>query len=104
MRSEPRVDERAEQAYLAVRSRVPMEQLPTVIPQGIAEVHGLLMKHGIRPAGAPFVRYHVINMPGLIDVSVGWPVSTAAVGTDRITAGTRPAATRRSSIPGPTPV
>jgi effector-binding domain-containing protein len=87
--SEPRIDERREQPYLAVRSRVPMDQLPTVIPQGIGEVHEYLTQQGMRPAGAPFVRYHVINMPGLVDLSVGWPVA-AAEGAGRVVADALP--------------
>jgi effector-binding domain-containing protein len=91
MLSEPRVDQRNEQPYLAIRSQVPMAQLPTVIPEGIREVHEFLMQRGIRPAGAPFVRYHVINMPGMVDVSVGWPVARAGAGVERIAADVLPA-------------
>src|SRR5262249_871101 len=98
MLSELRVDERAEQPYLAVRSQVPMADLPKVIPEGIAEVHGWLMEHGIRPAGGPFVRYHVIKMPGMLDISVGWPLATAATGNGRIAAGVLPAGRYASLI------
>jgi effector-binding domain-containing protein len=98
MLSEPRVDERGEQPYLAVRSQVPMAELPVVIPQGIGDVHGWLMEHGIRPAGGPFVRYHVINMPGLLEISVGWPLATAAAGNARIAAGVLPAGRYASLI------
>src|SRR5437762_676411 len=98
MLSEPRVDDRNERPYLAVRSQVPMAELPTIIPQGIGEVHGILMQHGIRPAGAPFVRYHVINMPGMVDVSVGWPVPAGAAGTGQVAAGVLPAGRYASLI------
>src|SRR5438105_3649185 len=98
MLSEPRVDDRNERPYLAVRSQVPMAELPTIIPQGIGEVHGVLMQRGIRPAGAPFVRYHVINMPGMVDISVGWPIPAPASGTDRAVADILPAGLYASLI------
>jgi effector-binding domain-containing protein len=98
MLSEPRVDERREQPYLAIRSQVPMEQLPTVIPRGIGEVHGWLTRQGIRPAGAPFVRYRVINMPGMVDVEVGWPVASPAPDPGHLAAGVLPAGRYASLI------
>jgi effector-binding domain-containing protein len=91
MLSEPRVDERGEKSYLAIRSQVPMSELPTTIPQGINEVIGWMTHQSVRPSGAPFVRYRVINMPGLVDVEVGWPVANAMSGNGRVTAGVLPA-------------
>jgi effector-binding domain-containing protein len=98
MLSVPRVDERREQPYLAVRSQVPMDQLPTAIPQGIVEVHRFLEEHGIRPAGAPFVRYHQIDMPGLVDISVGWPFAGVIEGNGRVTASSLPTGRYLSAV------
>jgi hypothetical protein len=36
--SEPKIDERAEQAYMGIRTVTLWQQLPTVIPQFIGEV------------------------------------------------------------------
>jgi effector-binding domain-containing protein len=75
-----------------------MSELPTIIPPGINEVIGWLMQHGIQPAGAPFIRYRVINMPGMLDVEVGWPVAAAASGNGRVAAGALPAGRYASVI------
>ena len=42
-------------------------------------------------AGPPFLRYHVIDMAGEMDIEVGFPVGTALPDDDRVKAGTLPA-------------
>jgi effector-binding domain-containing protein len=91
MISEPKIVNRTEQPYVAIHSQVGAHELPTVIPQNIGEVEGWLGQRGIAPAGAPFVRYNIINMPGMLDIEVGWPVASAVSGNGRIAAGSFPA-------------
>src|SRR5579871_6728843 len=91
MIGEPRIDERAARPTLGIRATVPMTELPMVIPRSIGEVHGWLEQNRIRPAGAPFVRYYVINMPGNLEIEVGWPVESASATSDRVQAGAIPA-------------
>lgn len=91
MISEPKIESREAQQYVAVHSEVPSSELPKVIPQSIGEVIGWLNEKGVAPAGAPFVRYNVINMPGLLDIEVGWPVANSVSGNGRVSAGVLPA-------------
>jgi effector-binding domain-containing protein len=91
MISEPKIVNRTQQPYLAIRSQVAAQELPTVIPQHIGEVVGWLGQQGIAPSGAPFVRYNIINMPGMLDIEVGWPVASAVPGNGHIAAGSFPA-------------
>jgi len=91
MMTEPKIEDRKAQPYVGIRTQVPMEQLPVVIPQFIGEVAGWLGKQSVSPAGAPFIRYHVINMPGRLDVEVGWPVARPMSGDGRVSAGVLPA-------------
>ena len=91
MTTEPKIDERTEQPYLGIRSVTPWQQLPTVIPQFIGQVFGFLDQHGIQPRGAPFIRYHVINMESSLDIEIGVPIEEAAPGNGRIKPSTLPA-------------
>ena len=90
MIGEPRLEDRTEKPYLGIRVQVPMRELPQVIPQLIGEVMGYLGSQGIAPAGAPFIRYHLINMAGKMDIEVGWPVALPAQGNGRITPNVLP--------------
>jgi effector-binding domain-containing protein len=91
MSNEPKIDQRSEQAYLGIRTRTPMDGLPTVIPRLIGEVFGFLGQQGIEPVGAPFIRYHVINMQSNLDVEIGVPTAQPAPGNGHIKAGSLPA-------------
>ena len=74
MFTEPKVEERTEQHYVAMRTQATMHELGTVIPQLLGDVFAWLGQHGIPPAGAPFIRYLV-----------------AASGDGRVCAGVLPA-------------
>ncbi len=89
--TEPKLEDRNEQHYVGIRTEVPMRQLPEVIPQLLGEVFAWLGKQGIAPAGAPFIRYHVIDMKAKLDIELGVPVATAVSGDDRVSAGVLPA-------------
>jgi effector-binding domain-containing protein len=91
MISEPKIENRSAQHYMGIRTQVPTSDLPVVIPQFIGEVAAWLGKQGAAPAGAPFIRYHVINMPGRLDIEIGFPVASALSGDNRVKAGVLPA-------------
>jgi effector-binding domain-containing protein len=61
-----------------------------VIPRLHKEVRAWLEKQGITPAGAPFIRYRIIDMMTQLDIELGWPVASPPSGTDRICAGVLP--------------
>jgi effector-binding domain-containing protein len=98
MNSEPKIDKRAEQAYLGIRTVTPWQELPTIIPQFIGEVFGFLDERGIAPAGAPFIRYHVIDMDRALDIEIGVPVAAATSANGRLTPGSLPAGRYASLI------
>jgi effector-binding domain-containing protein len=91
MITEPRVEERSAQPYVAMRTQAPMHQLPIVIPELLGTVFAWLGAQGVAPAGPPFIRYHVIDMAALLDVSLGVPVASAVSGDERVIAGEIPA-------------
>jgi effector-binding domain-containing protein len=91
MISEPKIDERPPRPCATVRTQAPMQDLPTVIPQGLQEVGAWMKRNGIQMASAPFIRYCVIDMAGQLDIELGCAVATTAPGEGRVVVGEIPA-------------
>jgi effector-binding domain-containing protein len=91
MFTKPKLEERKEQPYVGIRTQAALPELPTVIPQLTGEVMIWLQQQGAAPAGAPFIRYYVINMESKLDIELGWPVAKPLSGNGRIKAGVIPA-------------
>jgi hypothetical protein len=91
MISKPKLDDRPEQRYVGIRTQAPMSQFAEIIPQFLDELFAWLGEHGVEPAGAPFMRYHVINMAGNMDVELGVPVAAAVPRDGRVAPGLIPA-------------
>jgi effector-binding domain-containing protein len=58
-----------------------------VFPGGIRH----LERHGVHPAGAPFLRYNLIDMEGALEIEAGVPVPVAVGEEGRVFAGVVPA-------------
>ncbi len=91
MITEPKLEDRAMQPYAAIRTQVTMQELGTVIDQRLGDVFAWLGSQGVSPAGAPFIRYLVIDMAAKLDIELGVPVATALSGDSRVSAGALPA-------------
>lgn len=91
MISQPTIEERQDQPYVGIKTRVPMQQLPEVIPQLLDEVMAWLGTQGVGPSGPPLIRYHVIDMAGQLDIELGWPVAAPLRAEGRVEAGVLPA-------------
>jgi effector-binding domain-containing protein len=91
MSSAPEIVTRAEQPYAAIRVRVAMADLGTVVPPLNQEVFAWLGGRGAAPAGPPFWKYNVIDMARELEIEAGVPVEAAVVGDDRVVAGVLPA-------------
>jgi effector-binding domain-containing protein len=89
--SEPRIDDRNEQAYLGIRTQTPMKGMFQVVDRLFKELNAWKQQHDVEPAGPPFLRYHVIDMTGEMDIEVGIPVAAALPGDERVTPGVLPA-------------
>jgi len=77
MAVEPAIKELAAQSYVAVRRRVTMGNFGPAI-EGHKSVFEWLNKHGIK-GGAPFFRYNLIDMNGLLEIDSGVPVAADAL-------------------------
>jgi hypothetical protein len=91
MITEPKLEERAEQPYVGIRTNCAMRELPTVIPQTLGVLFAWCGERGVAPAAAPFIRYHVIAMEGTLEIELGVPNATALPGEGRVAAGVLPA-------------
>jgi effector-binding domain-containing protein len=91
MNTEPRIEQRPDQPYVAISALVTMQTVGTVLPGLMPEVFGWLGKRGGTPAGAPFWKYNLIDMERQLEVEVGVPVGEPMAGDDQVLAGVLPA-------------
>lgn len=89
MITKPKLEQHAEQHYVAIRTQVPIP-FGKFLPPLWGEVHVWLESKGMSSSGAPFIRYLTTDMTKKLDIEVGFPVATAVSGDDRITAGVFP--------------
>jgi effector-binding domain-containing protein len=82
--AEPKIDTRPDQAYLGIRTIAPFKGMFKVVEQISKEMNTWVKEQGIQPAGPPFLRYHVIDMRGKMDISYGIPVSAAISGNGKV--------------------
>lgn len=91
MDQEPRIDERAAQDYAGIKATVTMDTIGGAIDEGFPELFGWLTANGIEPAGAPFVRFLVIDMMADLRIELGVPVAQRVAGSGRVQPGVLPA-------------
>lgn len=89
--SDPKIDYRTEVPYLGIRTQTPFKEMFKVVDKLFKELSAWAGEQGVEPAGPPFLRFHVIDMAGEMDVEVGMPVEPARPGDGRITPGVLPA-------------
>jgi effector-binding domain-containing protein len=89
--SEPRIDERGEQPYMGIRAQVAMSGLSKNVTKLFKELDRYAKQHRLQPAGPSFLRYHVIDMTGEMDIEVGIPVAAWLPEEGPVRAGTIPA-------------
>jgi effector-binding domain-containing protein len=94
MSQEPQIQERPAQRYAGIRVRVPMEGISAAVDEAFPELFGWLAEHAIAPTGAPFIRYHVIDMMNELDIELAVPAEVtdeaAADQGGRVRAGVLP--------------
>ncbi len=98
MIGEPKIDERTEQHYLGIRIQAPYNGMFGHINKQFPRLNKWLKQHNITPAGAPFLRYHVIDMSGEMDIEAGVLVATPLPGDDLVKPGILPAGRYASLI------
>jgi effector-binding domain-containing protein len=88
--SEPKVEVRAEQPYVAIPIKVTLKEWSRANAL-LGEVIEWLGQNGVALAGPPFFRYWKIgNMDDEFDLEVGIPVGSPVSGDGRVIAGSIP--------------
>lgn len=84
--------EKEAQPAITIRTRTPVESLPSVLGQGYGAIMQYLEESGEYPAGMPFVAYYNMDMQDL-DIEVGFPVAHPLPGRDNLQSSQLPAGT-----------
>ena len=88
--SAPEIVTRAEQPYAAIRGQVSMAEIGAFAGR-TGEVFAWLGARGLPPAGAPFLKYNVIDMARKLELETGVPVAAPVDGGGEVISGVLPA-------------
>jgi len=94
----PKIDTRPKQVYMGIRTIAPFKGMSKVIDRISKEMNAWVNGHNIKTSGPPFLRFHVIDMRGFMDISFGVPVSKALPDDGDIKADVIPAGRYASLI------
>ena len=87
----PKIDTRPKQVYMGIRTIAPFKGMSKVVDRISKELNARVNEHNIKPAGPPFLRFHVIDMRGFMDISFGVPVRKALPDNGQVKADVLPA-------------
>jgi effector-binding domain-containing protein len=87
----PQLVERTARPYVAIRSEVKPTELSQAIDRAFPRLFGWLAQKGLQPAGAPFVKYNVIDMERALQLELGVPIGAPVEAENDVQAGTLPA-------------
>lgn len=91
MISEPRIEYRAEQLTMGIRTNAPFKGMFAVVDQLARELRTWVKQHGIADQGPFFLRYHVIDMNGPMAIELGFIVAAHLLGDERVKPSVLPA-------------
>ncbi len=89
--SEPKIDYRTEKPYMGIRTQTPMKGMFQVVDKLRKELFAWLQQRNIEAIGPSFLRYHVIDMAGEMDIEFGVPVAAVHPGDGRVAPEVLPA-------------
>ena len=73
----PKIDRRPKLTYMGIRTNTPFKGMPRVIDRISRELNTWVSKKNFKTSGPPFLRFHVIDMRGFMDISFCVPVRKA---------------------------
>jgi effector-binding domain-containing protein len=94
----PKIDKRPKQPYMGIRTITPFKGMSKTIGRLSDELMAWVEKNKVKTVGPPFLRYHVIDMRGFMDIEFGVPVRKALPGDADVKAGVLPAGRYASLI------
>jgi len=94
----PKIDKRPKQAYMGIRTVTPFKGMSKTIGTLSDTMNTWAEEHKGKPSGPPFLRYHVIDMRGFMDIEFCVPVRKALRDDGEVKAGVLPAGRYASLI------
>ncbi|HJQ14705.1 MAG TPA: GyrI-like domain-containing protein [Anaerolineales bacterium] len=94
----PKIDKRPKQAYMGIRTITPFKGMSKVIGTLSDKMNTWVEERNVKPSGPPFLRYHVIDMRGFMDLEFCVPVRKALPDDGEVKAGMLPAGRYASLI------
>jgi len=94
----PRIDKRPKQVYMGIRTIAPFKGMFKLISRIADELNTWVDENQIKTSGPPFLRYHVIDMRGFMDISFCVPVRKALPDDGQVKADVLPAGRYASLI------
>lgn len=91
MIGDPKLEYRGEKQYVGIRTVAPFKGMFAVVDTQLKELRGWVKAHNVADEGPFFLRYHVIDMNGPMDIEVGFMISTPLPGDERVKPGILPA-------------
>ena len=73
----PKMDKRPKQTYMGIRTIAPFKGMSKEITRIAEQLNTWVEENKIKTSGPPFLRYHVIDMRGFMDISYCVPVRRA---------------------------
>jgi effector-binding domain-containing protein len=95
---EPKIDYHPEKLYMGIRTQTPFKGMFGVVTKLFKEMNAWIKQHEVELAGPPFLRYHVIDMQGEMDIEVCFPVESVLPSDQRVSVGVLPAGRYASLI------
>jgi len=87
----PGIDHRTARQYVGLRIITPFEGMFAQTDKLFKELRQWVNAHGLADQGPYFLRYHVIDMKGLMDVEAGFVLTSQQTGDERVKSGVLPA-------------
>jgi effector-binding domain-containing protein len=84
MITEPKISFRTERQYVGIRVKTPFNGMFATVDRLLKELRSWVKAPGIADEGPFFLRYHVIDMEGMMDIEVGFMVQEPLVGDERV--------------------
>jgi effector-binding domain-containing protein len=94
----PKIDKRPKQVYMGIRTIAPFKGMSKVIERISKDLNTWVDENKVKPSGPPFLRFHVIDMRGFMDISFCVPVRKALPDDGNIKADVIPAGRYASLI------
>lgn len=94
----PKIETRPSQAYIGIRVTAPFKGMSKVVNELRKTLNAWVTDNTIETAGPPFLRYHVIDMRGFMDITYAVPVRKALGDDGDIKAGELPSGQYASLI------